>query len=328
MRFNNLIIGLRFQALAGVAGISVLAGLYAGTSDGGDPSKVLGGVFLLPTFFWAATWLLDHHYYSRLLDGAVAVLLRLERDSFRLQPIDVEQVEWWQDGGNIFYLLVLVNTGIVLAAVLAALLCYVFGYGDYQHRRKRNRLTRQYIEEGLNVYVTELTSDVNQTMNTLYAAQDWLRGDVPQTEELYLASLAPETRAIETVALTRTKDLFQHDELTKALLQLQMNLRVANDFTRRELPQRLRKGGRKADLDGLNEKTSFLISSSGDVSSQIGELTQIFEKWLFEARDLSLSEFRSDREVQQRVSKVATKVSENVASREELSALFPENSPR
>ncbi len=62
------------------------------------------------TFFWVAIWLLDHHYYS-----------------FRLQPIASEELEWWQDAGNLFYPIVLLNIGIVVAALLAALLAYVFG---------------------------------------------------------------------------------------------------------------------------------------------------------------------------------------------------------
>ncbi len=90
MHFNDLIIRLRPQALAGVAGISVL-----------------GGVFLLLTFF-------DH--------------------SFRLQPIASERLEWWQDAGNLFYFVVALNIGIVVAALLAALLGYVYGY-----RRERDQ---------------------------------------------------------------------------------------------------------------------------------------------------------------------------------------------
>ena len=221
------------------------------------------------------------------------------------------------------------DVGTVIAALGAAGLAYVFGYRDYLRRRERDRLTRRYIDEGLDVHEADLTTDLNQTMNTLYAAQDWLGGDVHQTEELYLANLAPETRAIGTVALTRTKDLFQHGELTDALLQLQMNMRIANEFARRELPHRLKKGERKADLNALSDKTFHLIARSDDVPSQIGEMTSLFENWLSKSNSLQLSQFRSDPEAQQRLSQIVAKVTANVASRKELRrALFPaENTP-
>lgn len=105
-----------------------------------------------------------------------------------------------------------------IAAAAAGWAAYHFGYLDYRLRRERERLTRRYIDEGLDVYEAELTTDLNQTMNCLYMAQDWLGGGATEPPSAYLSRLPTESRAIGSVALMRTKDLFQNDELSKALL--------------------------------------------------------------------------------------------------------------
>lgn len=80
MHFNDLILRLRFQALAGVAGLTTLVGVFGRDVD--DPtvrSAVVSGVFALLAFFWVAIWALDRFYYDKLLCGAVHALLKLER---------------------------------------------------------------------------------------------------------------------------------------------------------------------------------------------------------------------------------------------------------
>lgn len=83
MHFNDLIIRLRTQALAGVAALSTLVGIFA-KADLGQFTytwEIAGFVFLALTLFWIAIWILDFWYYNDLLVGAVAALLELEKES-------------------------------------------------------------------------------------------------------------------------------------------------------------------------------------------------------------------------------------------------------
>jgi hypothetical protein len=83
MHFNDLIIRLRTQALAGVAALSTLVGVFA-KADIGPFSyswEIAGFVFLALAAFWIAIWILDFAYYNKLLIGAVAALIELERRS-------------------------------------------------------------------------------------------------------------------------------------------------------------------------------------------------------------------------------------------------------
>jgi hypothetical protein len=81
MHFNDLIIRLRTQALAGVAALSTLVGIFAKTDLGSFSYtwEIAGFVFSGLTLFWIAIWVLDFGYYNRLLIGAVAALLELEK---------------------------------------------------------------------------------------------------------------------------------------------------------------------------------------------------------------------------------------------------------
>jgi hypothetical protein len=83
MHFNDLIIRLRTQALAGVAALSTLVGVFA-KADLGQFTytwEIAGFVFLALALFWVAIWILDFWYYNDLLVGAVAALLELEKES-------------------------------------------------------------------------------------------------------------------------------------------------------------------------------------------------------------------------------------------------------
>lgn len=83
MHFNDLIIRLRTQALAGVAALSTLVGVFAKTDLGpfSYSWEIAGFVFLGLALFWIAIWILDFGYYNKLLIGSVAALLELERRS-------------------------------------------------------------------------------------------------------------------------------------------------------------------------------------------------------------------------------------------------------
>lgn len=127
MHFNDLIIRLRFQALAGVAGISALVGVLGRDMAPALRSKAVGGIFLLLLFFWIAIWLLDRLYYDKLLTGAVSALLKIERESeqggmpkqidlstiieksFVGDPLEIRRAPAFTDGRNWFYVLVLLT---------------------------------------------------------------------------------------------------------------------------------------------------------------------------------------------------------------------------
>jgi hypothetical protein len=83
MHFNDLIIRLRTQALAAVAALSTIVGIFA-KADLGEFTygwEIAGYVFLALTSFWIAIWILDFTYYNKLLIGAVAALIGLEEMS-------------------------------------------------------------------------------------------------------------------------------------------------------------------------------------------------------------------------------------------------------
>jgi hypothetical protein len=83
MHFNDLIIRLRTQALAGVAALSTLVGVFAKTDLGpfSYSWEIAGFVFIALALFWIAIWILDFAYYNKLLVGAVSALIELENRS-------------------------------------------------------------------------------------------------------------------------------------------------------------------------------------------------------------------------------------------------------
>ena len=144
MHFNDLLIRLRTQALAGVAAVSTLVGIFTRTDPASTASvhiswQIASDVFALLITFWVAIWIIDRCYYSRLLIGAVSALRAIERESREANPslaIDLStQIErhvahpflderpWWEQfhakiGIRLFYL-------IVLCALIAGwLVCY------------------------------------------------------------------------------------------------------------------------------------------------------------------------------------------------------------
>ena len=82
MHFNDLIMRLRTQALAAVAAISVVAGIFG--KIGADPKlswELTAFVFSLLSVFWIAIWIIDVFYYNKLLIGAVGAIVDLEKMS-------------------------------------------------------------------------------------------------------------------------------------------------------------------------------------------------------------------------------------------------------
>lgn len=80
MHFNDLLMRLRSQSLAGIAAISTLVGIFTreGISDIHMDWLVATAMFIAMACFWIAIGCLDLLYYNRLLMGAVAAIIELE----------------------------------------------------------------------------------------------------------------------------------------------------------------------------------------------------------------------------------------------------------
>ena len=130
MHFNDLLIRLRTQSLAGVAAVSAVVGIFSkeGLGDVKLDWDIAQAIFFAMIWFWIAIWCLDIGYYNRLLNGAVNEIVRLEkstRSTFDGEIKMSQSIEaqfdkpWWNhrkrsyDGVVLFY-------SIVLAVLLAA----------------------------------------------------------------------------------------------------------------------------------------------------------------------------------------------------------------
>jgi len=93
MHFNDLLIRLRTQALAGVAALSAIAGIFGKSGAEVKASwEMATGIFVFLCLLWIAIWIIDFCYYNRLLTGAVSALLALEKLSetkSRVRHIDL-----------------------------------------------------------------------------------------------------------------------------------------------------------------------------------------------------------------------------------------------
>lgn len=80
MHFNDLLMRLRTQSLAGIAAVSTLVGLFSkeGVGDVRLSWEAATAIFIAMALFWVAVWCLDLLYYNRLLVGAVHAITRLE----------------------------------------------------------------------------------------------------------------------------------------------------------------------------------------------------------------------------------------------------------
>jgi hypothetical protein len=83
MHFNDLLMRLRTQALAGIAAISTLVGIFtkADTASIQSDWLIATALFSALALFWIAVASLDFFYYNRLLVGAVTALKELEAEA-------------------------------------------------------------------------------------------------------------------------------------------------------------------------------------------------------------------------------------------------------
>jgi hypothetical protein len=131
MHFNDLLMRLRSQSLAGIAAVSTLVGIFSksGVADIQLDWLVAMAIFIALAFFWAAIWCLDFLYYNRLLMGAVTALKQLEAEtatagaptsSINMSTlIEAEFSHKLWEGGPGRFTGILWFYGIVLAVILA-----------------------------------------------------------------------------------------------------------------------------------------------------------------------------------------------------------------
>ena len=83
MHFNDLLMRLRSQGVAGIAAISTLVGIFTKTGVSDVQSEWLAATFIFTglTGLWIAIGCLDLLYYNRLLMGAVSALVELEANT-------------------------------------------------------------------------------------------------------------------------------------------------------------------------------------------------------------------------------------------------------
>jgi hypothetical protein len=136
MHFNDLLMRLRSQGLAGIAAVSTLVGIFTreGNSDVSTEWLVATFIFLALALFWIAIWCLDLLYYNRMLMGAVAALIDLEKKSkgLNLDGIDMSTTIAEGFGTKIKYVSirgVVAFYGIVLFAIVCGVLFSWFMHG-------------------------------------------------------------------------------------------------------------------------------------------------------------------------------------------------------
>ena len=93
MHFNDLLIRLRTQALGAIAALVTIIGVFAKSGEDRQTSwEMVAFAFAILLAFWIAIWVIDFCYYNRLLKGAVAALLEVEKQSnakLYHRPIDM-----------------------------------------------------------------------------------------------------------------------------------------------------------------------------------------------------------------------------------------------
>ena len=91
MHFNDLVMRLRSQSLAGIAVNSTLVGLFTRTGSTDVKLEWIAAfaIFVAMVVFWIAIFCLDVLYYNRLLIAAVSALTTLEKKLSMREDISI-----------------------------------------------------------------------------------------------------------------------------------------------------------------------------------------------------------------------------------------------
>lgn len=83
MHFNDLLMRLRSQSLAGIAALSTIVGVLANAKEASLNVSWLVAtmIFVAMVLIWIAIWCLDFFYYNRLLVGAVNAITQIESET-------------------------------------------------------------------------------------------------------------------------------------------------------------------------------------------------------------------------------------------------------
>ncbi len=82
MHFNDFLIKLRTQALAAVAALTTIVGIFAKSEANAKTNwEMVAFALVIIIVFWIAIWTIDFCYYNRLLLGAAEALFELETAS-------------------------------------------------------------------------------------------------------------------------------------------------------------------------------------------------------------------------------------------------------
>jgi hypothetical protein len=138
MHFNDLLMRLRSQSIAGIAALSTIVGVLA-KGDVGDLRVswlVATMMFVAMALVWVAVWCIDFLYYNVLLVGAVEAIKQLEEESGRGSPKSINmstliEAQFTKPPNVFAFHGVLLFYGIVLFLLVAgAMFCLVMHWQD------------------------------------------------------------------------------------------------------------------------------------------------------------------------------------------------------
>lgn len=132
MHFNDLLMRLRSQSLAGIAAASTLVGIFTkeGVSDIHVGWLAATAIFAAMGSFWLAIFCLDFFYYNRLLTASVKAITALEAaitsnsvDRIEMSTVIEAEFKTWPKlkgffGVLSFYVIVsiVIGSGIIFSA--------------------------------------------------------------------------------------------------------------------------------------------------------------------------------------------------------------------
>jgi len=126
MHFNDLLMKLRMQALAGLAAVVTIFCLYSDKIAADFREKAGFAVGIVLSLAWIAIWAVDFYYYQKLLVGAVDAIVEIEKatqGAVNLSTRIEQKFPSWcpRIGPWVFYSLVFVALVVVMLFVCRAL---------------------------------------------------------------------------------------------------------------------------------------------------------------------------------------------------------------
>jgi hypothetical protein len=138
MHFNDLLMRLRSQSIAGIAALSTVVGVLTkgDVTDERVSWLVAAMIFVAMALIWVAIWCIDFLYYNVLLTGAVSALQQLEEETQRGGPKSINmstliEAQFRKPPNISSFSGVLLFYGIVLTLLVSgAMFCLVMHWRD------------------------------------------------------------------------------------------------------------------------------------------------------------------------------------------------------